>query len=387
MNKKILICGIDGYLGWPTAMHLSRLGNSVHGLDNFSKKKIEEENNISPLINIQTMSKRVKEWKKVSGNSIKFYYTDLTNYKATYDLLKKLKPDVIIHYGEQPSAPYSMIGREQAHFTQSNNVTGTLNLLFAIKKNCSNAHLIKLGTMGVYGTPNIEIEEGYLDVTHKGRKDKVLFPMKPQSFYHLSKAHDSLNIAFACRVWGLRATDLNQGVVYGTDTVNTKKNPNLITSFHYDHLFGTVINRFIVEAAIEKPITVYGKGEQQRTFLNINDTMKCVELAIKYPPKKGEYQVRNQFTEIFSINQLASLVASTAKKIGINSKIEFIKNPRVEMNKHFYKPTNKSFLKIGLKPIKINDNFIIEQIKYIQKNLNNIDIGSIKPTVKWNQKK
>jgi UDP-sulfoquinovose synthase len=387
MNKKILICGIDGYLGWPTAMHLSGLGNSVHGLDNFSKKKIEEENNISPLINIQTMSKRVKEWKKVSGNSIKFYYTDLTNYKATYDLLKKLKPDVIIHYGEQPSAPYSMIGREQAHFTQSNNVTGTLNLLFAIKKNCSNAHLIKLGTMGIYGTPNIEIEEGYLDVTHKGRKDKVLFPMKPQSFYHLSKAHDSLNIAFACRVWGLRATDLNQGVVYGTDTVNTKKNPNLITSFHYDHLFGTVINRFIVEAAIEKPITVYGKGEQQRTFLNINDTMKCVELAIKYPPKKGEYQVRNQFTEIFSINELASLVASTAKKIGINSKIEFIKNPRVEMNKHFYKPTNKSFLKIGLKPIKINDNFIIEQIKYIQKNLNNIDIGSIKPTVKWNQKK
>ena len=241
--------------------------------------------------------------------------------------------------------------------------------------------------MGVYGTPNIEIEEGYLNIHHKGRSDKVLFPMKPQSFYHLSKAHDSLNIAFACRVWGLRATDLNQGVVYGTDTVDTKRHPNLITSFHYDHLFGTVINRFIVEAAIEKPITIYGKGEQKRTFLNINDTMKCVELAIKNPPKKGEYRVRNQFTEIFSINDLASLVVNAAKKIGIKSKIEFLKNPRVEMNKHFYKPTNKSFLKIGLKPIKINDNFIIEQIKYIQKNLNNIDIGSIKPTVKWNQKK
>lgn len=387
MNKKVLICGIDGYLGWPTAMHLSRLGNSVYGLDNFSKKKIEEENNISPLINIQTMSKRVKEWNKVSGNFIKFYYIDLTNYKATYDLLKKLKPDVIVHYGEQPSAPYSMIGREQAAFTQSNNVIGTLNLLFSIKKNCPNTHLVKLGTMGVYGTPNIEIEEGYLNIHHKGRSDKVLFPMKPQSFYHLSKAHDSLNIAFACRVWGLRATDLNQGVVYGTDTVDTKRHPNLITSFHYDHLFGTVINRFIVEAAIEKPITIYGKGEQKRTFLNINDTMKCVELAIKNPPKKGEYRVRNQFTEIFSINDLASLVVNAAKKIGIKSKIEFLKNPRVEMNKHFYKPTNKSFLKIGLKPIKINDNFIIEQIKYIQKNLNNIDIGSIKPTVKWNQKK
>lgn len=387
MNKKVLICGIDGYLGWPTAMHLSRLGNSVYGLDNFSKKKIEEENNISPLINIQTMSKRVKEWNKVSGNSIKFYYIDLTNYKATYDLLKKLKPDVIVHYGEQPSAPYSMIGREQAAFTQFNNVIGTLNLLFSIKKNCPNTHLVKLGTMGVYGTPNIEIEEGYLNVRHKGRLDKVLFPMKPQSFYHLSKAHDSLNIAFACRVWGLRATDLNQGVVYGTDTVDTKRHPSLITSFHYDHLFGTVINRFIVEAAIEKPITVYGKGEQKRTFLNINDTMKCVELAIKYPPKKGEYRVRNQFTEIFSINDLASLVVNAAKKIGIKSKIQFLKNPRVEMNKHFYKPTNKSFLKIGLKPRKINNNFIIEQIKYIQRNLNNIDIESIKPTVKWNQEK
>ena len=387
MKKKILICGGDGYLGWPTAMHLSRLGNSVFVIDNFSKKKIEEENNVSPLIKTSSMLTRVKTWKKISKKNIKFFYLDLTNYKAIYDLLKKIKPDVIIHYGEQPSAPYSMIGREQASFTQTNNVTGTLNLLFAIKKNCPNSHLIKLGTMGVYGTPNIEIEEGYLNVKHKGRSDKVLFPMKPQSFYHLSKAHDSLNIAFACRVWGLSATDLNQGVVYGTDTIDTIKHKDLITSFHYDHLFGTVINRFVVEAAANKPLTIYGEGTQQRTFLNINDTMKCVELAIKNPAKKAEFRVRNQFTEIFSVKELALLVQKSAKKIGLNVKIDYLKNPRVEMSKHFYKPTNKSFLKIGLKPKKISEDFLIAQIKKIQKNINNIDISSIKPTIKWDQKK
>ena len=211
--------------------------------------------------------------------------------------------------------------------------------------------------------------------------------MKPQSFYHLSKAHDSLNIAFACRVWGLSATDLNQGVVYGTDTIDTIKHKDLITSFHYDHLFGTVINRFVVEAAANKPLTIYGEGTQQRTFLNINDTMKCVELAIKNPAKKGEFRVRNQFTEIFSVKELALLVQKSAKKIGLNVKIDYLKNPRVEMSKHFYKPTNKSFLKIGLKPKKISEDFLIAQIKKIQKNINNIDISSIKPTIKWDQKK
>jgi len=387
MKQKILVCGGDGYLGWPTIMHLSNLGHEIVAVDNFSKRKIETENNIKPLMPIETMQNRVNVWKKISKKKVTFIYLDLTNYKALYDLLKKYKFDTIIHYGEQPSAPYSMVGREQAAFTQNNNVMGTLNLIFAIKKHCPNAHLIKLGTMGVYGTPNIDIEEGYINIKHNGRKDTCLFPMKPHSFYHLSKAHDSLNIEFACRVWGLRATDLNQGVVYGTETKCSEKNELLKTSFHYDHLFGTVINRFIVQAAIGLPLTIYGLGQQTRTFLNINDTMKCIELSIKNPAKVGEYKVRNQFTEVFSIKDLAELVKNAAETIGIKTKIQYLKNPRIEMKKHYYNPSNKSFRKIGLKPIKLNINYLSQEIMRIKEASKNVDKKIIYPTIKWNQTK
>ena len=319
------------------------------------------------------------------GSKISFSFGDLINHRFIYEELKKFKPDQIIHYGEQPSAPYSMAGRSQAVFTQSNNIIGSLNLLFGIKKICPKAHLVKLGTMGVYGTPNIDIEEGFLNVKHKGRSDKMQFPMKPLSYYHCSKAADSVNLYFASRVWGLRATDLNQGVVYGIDTPETKLNKKLNTSFHYDHIFGTVINRFIVQAAIGKPLLVYGSGNQVRTFLNINDTLQCVELAIKNPAKKGEYKVRNQFTEIFSIKDLAILVQASARKIGLKTEIKFIKNPRNEMPKHHFKPSNKSFLKIGLKPRKINTKFIIENLNKILNSKKNIDKKIISPKIKWNQ--
>ena len=387
MKKKILVCGADGYLGWPTAMYLSEKGYHVTAIDNFSKRKIENENNIKPLNRIETMQIRVKTWKKISNKKIDFVYLDLNNYKALHDLLSKKKFDAIIHYGEQPSAPYSMVGREQAAFTQNNNVLGTLNLLFAMKRHCPKAHLIKLGTMGVYGTPNIDIEEGYLNIRHKGRRDKCLFPMKPHSFYHLSKAHDSLNIEFACRVWGLKATDLNQGVVYGTEIELKKNHENLNTSFHYDHLFGTVINRFLVQAALDQPLTIYGTGNQTRTFLNINDTMKCIELSIKNPAKNGEYKVRNQFTEVYSINQLANLVKKASEQIGIKCKIKFIKNPRIELKKHYYKPTNKSFINLGLNPLKLNINYLSNEIKKISKYKDNVDLNIIYPTVKWDQAK
>ena len=384
---RILILGGDGYLGWPTALNLSMKGYDVVAVDNFSKRKIEIAYGIKPLFKIETMQNRVKEWNKLKyKNKIKFICGDLLNHRFVYKLLSKYKPDAVIHYGEQPSAPYSMAGREEAVFTQNNNVIGTLNLLFGIKKYCPKTHLIKLGTMGVYGTPNIDIEEGYLKVNHKGRKDIVQFPVKPHSYYHLSKAHDSLNLAFACRVWNLRATDLNQGVVYGTDTNETKLSEKFSTSFHYDHLFGTVINRFCVEAAINKPLTVYGQGNQKRTFLNILDTLKCVELAIKNPARLGEFKVRNQFTEVFSIKELAYLVKKASKKIGLNTKIEFIKNPRHELAKHYYKPKNDSFLKIGLKPIYLNDDFILKVINKIIEVKDRIDKNIIDPKVKWDQR-
>ena len=381
---KILIIGGDGYLGWPTAMHLSKKKYKVHLIDNFSKRTIENENSVKPFEKIETMENRIYSWNSLKlGSKISFSFGDLINHRFIYEELKRFKPDHIIHYGEQPSAPYSMAGRSQAVFTQNNNIIGSLNLLFGIKKFCPKVHLLKLGTMGVYGTPNIDIEEGFLKIKHKERSDKMQFPMKPLSYYHCSKAADSINLYFASRVWGLRTTDLNQGIVYGIDTPETILDKRLNTSFHYDHIFGTVINRFIVQAAIEEPLLVYGKGSQVRTFLNINDTLQCVELAIKNPAEKGEYKVRNQFTEVFSIKDLALLVKASAKKIGLKTEIKFIENPRKEMPKHYYKPSNRSFLKIGLKPRKINSEFIIDNLNKILNSKKNIDKKIISPKIKW----
>ena len=278
-----------------------------------------------------------------------------------------------------------MAGRTEAVFTQSNNIIGSLNLLFGIKKYCPNAHLIKLGTMGVYGTPNIDIEEGFIKIKHKNRTDIMQFPMKPLSYYHCSKAADSVNLYFASRVWGLRATDLNQGVVYGIDTPETVLDKSLNTSFHYDHIFGTVINRFMVQAAIEKPMLVYGKGNQTRTFLNINDTLQCVELAIKNPARKSEYKVRNQFTEVFTIKQLATLVRDSAKKLGLSTNIKYINNPRKELAKHYFNPSNKSFLKLGLRPRKLNTTFVQNNINKILTKKDNIDLQTISPKIKWSK--
>lgn len=382
--KKILIIGGDGYLGWPTAMHLAKKKYKVHLIDNFSKRNIENENSVKPLFEIETMSNRIKTWNYLFPKcNITFEYGELLNYRFINDVLKKFKPNHIIHYGEQPSAPYSMAGRAQAVFTQQNNIIGTLNLIFAIKKICPDAHLLKLGTMGVYGTPNIDIEEGFIKIKHKGRADTIQYPFKPQSYYHCSKAADTTNLYFACRVWGLKITDLNQGVVYGIDTPETKLDKKLNTSFHYDHIFGTVLNRFMVQSAIRMPLTVYGKGTQKRTFLNINDTLQCVELAIKYPAKPGIYKVRNQFTEVFDIMELAVLTKNAASKIGIKLKIKKIDNPRVEMSKHYYKPTNKSFLKIGLSPKKLNTRFIENILIKIYEQKHLIDKRIIYPKIKW----
>ena len=385
--KKILILGGDGYLGWPTAMHLSKRNYRIHLIDNFSKRNIEDENGIKPLNQIETMKNRISIWNKISKKKkISFEFGDLCNHRFIYEELRKFRPDHIIHYGEQPSAPYSMAGRHQAEFTQKNNIIGSMNLLFGVKKYCPKAHIIKLGTMGSYGTPNIEIEEGFIKIRHKGRNDKVQYPFKPHSFYHCSKAADSINLYFACRSWSLKATDLNQGVVYGIDTPETLISKSLNTSFHYDHIFGTVINRFLVQAAINKPLTIYGKGTQIRTFLNINDTLQCIELAIKNPAKISEYKVRNQFTEIFSINHIANLICKYAKKIGLKTKIQHLKNPRMEQPKHYYKPSNKSFLKVGLKKRKFNEEFIINNLNKIVKLKKSVDKKIIDPTITWKYK-
>src|SRR5215467_9287654 len=252
---KILILGGDGYLGWPTAMYLSRRGHEVAVLDNFAKRRWEMELNVEPLIPILTLQDRVKAWHEVTGLSMEVFVGDLRNYGVVEGVLSRFSPDAIVHYGEQPSAPYSMIDQNRSVFTQVNNVTGTLNILWALKKLALNCHLVKLGTMGEYGTPNIDIEEGFIEIEHKGRRDVLPFPCQPGSFYHLSKVHDSNNIRFASKAWGIAATDLHQGVVYGVETDETILDARLVTSFHYDEVFGTAINRFCTQAAVGIPMT------------------------------------------------------------------------------------------------------------------------------------
>ena len=381
---KILILGGDGYLGWPTAMFFSKRKHQVIVVDNFIKKKIELEFGFKPLLSQPSLLDRVKIWNKNQNKKIKVRIGDLLNHRFVKDVLKETKPDVIIHYAEQPSAPYSMSNRERAVFTQHNNVIGNLNLFFAIKKNCPNSHLIKLGTLGEYGTPNIDIEEGWINIKHKGRKDRVLFPKKPGSFYHLSKVHDSSNIEFTCRVWGLRCTDLNQGFVYGTNTPEMDMDfENLCTSFHYDEVFGTILNRFFAQAVTNYPLTVYGKGNQKRGFLNLIDTINCVNIAAMNPPKKSEFRVFNQFTEFKTLNELAHDVQTASKKIGVKVSVKKIKNPRKEMEDHYYNPKNTSLISLGLKPIRFSEKIILENLKLVHKYKKRINKNYFPPTVKW----
>jgi UDP-sulfoquinovose synthase len=380
---RILILGGDGYLGWPTAMHMSRRGHTVGVMDNFAKRRWELELNVEPLIPIRTLHDRVKAWKEVSGEQMELFVGDLRNYGMVEGVLNNFQPDVIVHYGEQPSAPYSMIDHNRAVFTQVNNVTGTLNVLWAMRNVVPECRLVKLGTMGEYGTPNIDIEEGFIRIEHKGRQDVLPFPCQPGSFYHLSKVHDSHNMRFACKIWRLAATDLHQGVVYGLETDETKLDERFETSFHYDEVFGTALNRFCVQAVAGIPISVYGRGGQKRGFLNIRDTLRCIELAILNPAKLGEYRVFNQFTETFTITQLAELVVLQAGKLGIPVVIEAVKNPRVELEEHYYNPAHTKLLELGLEPHLLSDVIINSVLERIRAFKSRIKLDIVLPRIKW----
>src|SRR3954453_16525240 len=318
-QMKILILGGDGYCGWPTALHLSDRGHDLTIVDNLCRRRFDEEElGATSLTPIETIEARIAAWAEVSGRRIGLCIGDLLDYEFLAAVVADAEPEAIVHYAEQRSAPYSMIDREHAFFTQHNNVLGNLNLLFALAEHAPEAHLVKLGTMGEYGTPNIDIEEGFIEIEHNGRRDRLPFPKQPGSYYHLSKVPDSHNIHFACRVWGLRATDLNQGVVYGVLTPETALDPRLVNRFDYDGMFGTALNRFCVQAAVGHPLTVYGRGGQTRGFLDIRDTVRCIELTIANPPKRGEYRVFNQFTEQFSVEQLAEMVVEASAKLGVD---------------------------------------------------------------------
>ena len=381
---RVLILGGDGYLGWPTAMRFSNRGHEVSVVDNFVRRRWVEAQGSDSLTPILPLEERIGAWKEVSGNEIRSFVGEIEDAEFLEGVITETKPEAIIHYGEQPSAPYSMASREQAVETQYANVIGNLNLLFFMRDHVPDAHLVKLGTMGEYGTPNIDIEEGYIEIEHKGRKDTLPFPKLPGSLYHLSKVHDSHNIHFACRIWGLRATDLNQGVVYGIETDETAQDERLCTRFDYDQTFGTVLNRFCVQAVIGRPLTVYGKGGQTRGFLNIRDTLQCVELAVETPADAGEFRVFNQFTEQFSVGQLADLVKSSAAEVDIDVEIDHLENPRVELEEHYYNATHTKLLDLGLDPALLGDELVRSMLKAIQQHRDRLIPAAIEPSIQWN---
>jgi UDP-sulfoquinovose synthase len=380
---KVLVLGGDGYCGWPTSLHLSEAGHEVVIVDNFVRRTIDHELGAESLTPIADPKERVKAWREVSGQTIGLEYGDLLDWEFVSELFERHRPDAVVHYAEQRAAPYSMIDRRHAVYTQHNNVIGNLNVLFAINEYVPDCHLVKLGTMGEYGTPNIDIEEGYIEIEHNGRKDTLPYPKLPGSWYHLTKVHDSHNIHFACRIWGLRATDLNQGVVYGTVTEQTERDARLINRFDYEDVFGTALNRFCVQAAIGHPLTVYGKGGQTRGFLDIRDTVRCIELAVENPAERGEFRVFNQFTEQFSVGQLAEMVVDAAGKLGIEARIEALPNPRGEKEEHYYNAKHTGLLDLGLEPHFLGDGLFDSLLNVAVEYRDRVDADHVMPSVDW----
>jgi UDP-sulfoquinovose synthase len=380
---KIAVLGGDGYCGWATALYLSGKGHSVAIVDNFLRRQWDHELGAQTLTPIQPLAERLKTWQEHVGNKIEAFVGDVTDYDFVSSMMKEAAPDAVIHFAEQRSAPYSMIDRKHAVFTQVNNVVGTLNVLFAIREIVPKCHFIKLGTMGEYGTPNIDIEEGYITIEHNGRSDVLPYPKQAGSFYHLSKVHDSHNIMFTCRVWGLRATELNQGVVYGTVTDEVALDEALINRFDYDEIFGTVLNRFCVQAAIGHPLTVYGTGGQTRGFLDIRDTVRCIEIACLNPAAPGECRIYNQFTEQFSVREIAHLVEKAAKELGATVTVEHLADPRVEAEEHYYNAKHSKLIDLGLKPHLLSRSLLDSLMNIALQYRDRIDPSLFRPHVNW----
>lgn len=380
---KVFVLGADGYLGWPTCMYFSARGHEVIAVDNYFRRQAGIELDCEPLATPPNLRQRARIWQELTGLHIAVYIGDITDYQFLLGLFRQHDPEHVVHYAEQPSAPYSMLNREKAALTVSNNLITTLNIAYAIKEVNPHCHIIKLGTMGEYGTPNIDIEEGWLDIEHKGRQDRFLFPRQASSLYHTTKIQDTDLLWFYVRTWGLRVTDLMQGPVYGISTTESDRDERLETIFNYDEIFGTVLNRFIVQAVAGYPLTIYGQGKQIRGYLNIKDTMQCVYLSATKPAGPGELRVFNQVTETFSVNELAAKVVRVGRDLGYQVEANNIPNPRVEKEEHYYNPHYTGLLELGLEPHFLTDAVLVEMFEKVGRYRHTINKNAMFRGVSW----
>lgn len=380
---RVLVLGADGYLGWPTCMYFSQRGHDVAGVDNYFRRNAAIELDCEPLVPTPNLIQRAKVWKDVSGKETSVYIGDVSDYTFLKRVFEAFRPEVVIHYAEQPSAPYSMINHDKALFTLVNNLSSTLNVIYAVKEITPDCHILKLGTMGEYGTPNIDIEEGWIDIKHKDRKDRFLFPRQASSLYHTTKIQDTDMLWFYARTWGIRVTDLMQGPVYGISTDEADSDGRLMQNFNYDEIFGTVLNRFIVQAVVGYPLTVYGKGEQIRGYLNIKDTLQCVYLSATNPSEPGELRIFNQLTETFSVNELAEKVKRVGDSLGYNVEVNHIENPRIEKEDHYYNPTYTGLLELGLEPTYLTDKVLKGMFSVVEKYKDRVNRDAIFRGVSW----
>jgi UDP-sulfoquinovose synthase len=382
-KMKVIVIGGDGFCGWPTSLFLAKKGNAVMIIDNFSRRKIDHELGTQSLTRIASIEERLSAAQKNKFN-LSFEKIDIVkDYNLLLNTIKNYKPDAIIHFGEQRAAPYSMIGDKERRYTVNNNISGTHNVCSAIVESNKKIHLIHLGTMGVYGyskemgpTP-----EGYLDVTinQTGVSKEILFPSNPGSIYHMTKSLDQLIFQFYNKNWGLKITDLHQGIVWGTQTPETILDEALVNRFDYDGVYGTVLNRFIVQAVNRHPLTIYGNGGQTRAFIHISDTAKCIWLALNNSNfKNNRVRIFNQVAEVYNLKELAFKIKSK-----YSAEIEYLDNPRKELSENELEVKNNNFMQLGFEPILL-ENTLLEEIVFIAKNnKNNFDKSVVKNSPKW----
>ncbi|MEM7116500.1 MAG: NAD-dependent epimerase/dehydratase family protein [Chloroflexota bacterium] len=382
---RVLILGGDGFLGWPTAMAFAMQGHDVCVVDNYLRRNIAQQTQSEALIPTPNLHDRAAIFQSVSDLPMQVEIGDCADYRMMSNLFQKFQPEAVIHYAEQPSAPYSMMGFDEASLTLNNNLNATFNLIWAVLEHAPDCHIIKLGTMGEYGTPNIDIEEGWIDIAHKGRQDKFLYPRQAGSLYHTTKVLDTVLLWFYVRTYGLRVTDLMQGPVYGLSTDECDADERLVPNFHYDDIFGTVVNRFLVQAVAGVPLTVYGKGGQVRGYLNLKDTLQCVKLAFENPAEKGELRILNQFTETFSVNELADKVQRVGNRLGLDVQVQSIENPRKEAEDHYYNPAHSGLMELGLQPNYMTDDVVASMLERVLQHKERIDSRKILPRIRWKQ--